>query len=205
MYCFWLKEKRLLETGRRIVIYSINMVGILFLGNLCRFIFSLKEKDKLSELVRLIGGPYDEKLQGRILMIIHMLVIVFFCTAIGLLYIYIKAVSSEICGRNKDILLLRVLGYNELRIFAYQMMYIGFDVIFAIIISTVMVRGIFMYIRKLERLAVPVNLVDSGSGVINSVIINGVILAVTVITAAFYTIKFYTIKFYTIKGKAAKF
>ena len=80
------------------------------------------------------------------------------------------------------------------------MMYIGFDVIFAIIISTVMVRGIFMYIRKLERLAVPVNLVDSGSGVINSVIINGVILAVTVITAAFYTIKFYTIK-----GKAAKF
>lgn len=185
MYCFWMKEKRLIETGRRIIIYSVNMVGILFLGNLCRFIWSLKEKSKLIEIAKLLGGPYDEKLQGRILMIIHMLVAVFFCTVIGLLYIYIKTVSAEIQGRKSNILLLKALGYSELRIFAYQMLYIFFDVVFAILVSSIMVRSISIYIGKLDRLETVVSLVDSGSGVKNSIIINGVILVVTVTTVVF--------------------
>ena len=189
MYCFWLKEKRLTETVRRIIIYSINMVGILFLGNLCRFISGLKEKNKLIELARILGGPYDENLQGRILMIIHMIVAVFLCTVIGLLYIYIKTINTEIHGRKPDISLLRALGYNELRIFAYQMLYIVFDVIFAIVVSNIMVRGIFIYIGKLDKLAVLVSLVDSGSGVKNSIIINGIILFVTFTTVVFCMIK----------------
>lgn len=185
MYCFWMKEKRLIETGRRIIVYSVNMVGILFLGNLCRFIWSLKEKSKLIEIAKLLGGPYDEKLQGRILMIIHMLVAVFFCTVIGLLYIYIKTVSAEIQGRKSNILLLKALGYSEFRIFAYQMLYIFFDVVFAILVSSIMVRSIYIYIGKLDRLETVVSLVDSGSGVKNSIIINGVILVVTVTTVVF--------------------
>lgn len=189
MYCFWLKEKRMTETVRRIIIYSINMVGILFLGNLCRFISGLKEKNKLIELAGILGGPYDENLQGRILMIIHMIVAVFLCTVIGLLYIYIKNVNTEINGRKTDISLLRALGYNELRIFAYQMLYIVFDVIFAIVVSNIMVRCIFIYIGKLDKLAVLVSLVDSGSGVKNSIIINGIILFVTVTTVVFCMIK----------------
>lgn len=189
MYCFWLKEKSLLDTGRKIIIYSINIVGILFLGNLCRFISSLKERNKLIELAKLLGGPYDENLQGRILMIIHMIVAVFLCTVIGLLYIYIKTISGEIHGRKMDILLLRVLGYNELRIFAYQMMYIVFDVIVAIVVSNIMVMGIFTYIGKKDKLAVPVSLVDTGSGVKNSIIINSIILFVTAATVMFCMIK----------------
>lgn len=189
MYCFWLKEKRLIETARRIIIYSVNIVGILFIGNLYHFIWGLKEKNKLIELVKMFGGSYDEKLQGRILMIIHMIAAVFLCTVIGLLYIYIKTISAQIYGRKKDILLLRVLGYNELRIFAYQMLYIGFDVIFSIIVSNIIVRCIFIYMEKLDKLAVLVGFVDIGSGVKNSIIINGIILFVTVTTVAFCMIK----------------
>ncbi len=185
MYCFWLKEKRLTETIRRIIIYSINMIGILFLGNLCRFISELKEKNKLTELAKMLGGPYDENLQGRILMIIHMLVAVFLCTVIGLLFIYIKTISTEIYGRKMDISLLRTLGYNEMRIFAYQMLYIVFDVFFAIVVSNIMVRGIFIYIGKQDKFAVLVSLVDSVNGVKNSIIINGIILFVTVTTVVF--------------------
>lgn len=48
-----------------------------------------------------------------------------------------------------------------------------------------MVRSIYIYIGKLDRLETVVSLVDSGSGVKNSIIINGVILVVTVTTVVF--------------------
>lgn len=84
-----------------------------------------------------------------------------------------------------DISLLRTLGYNEMRIFSYQMLYIVFDVFFAIVVSNIMVGGIFIYIGKLDKFAVLVSLVDSVNGVKNSIIINGIILFVTVTTVVF--------------------
>ena len=177
------------ETLEGIVLYSVNIVGILLLGNFCLFMSQLKEKEKLFELAKIMGNPYDEYLKGRILMILHLLTGILIFAIIGISYVYIKVVDRKTNDRKKDIELLYSLGYDGINVYKYQILYTVFDVCISVVLNLCIVFCVGIFLKKSEKLMVIVNLIDNNDIMKNSIFMSCMIIILTVIVVALRTVR----------------
>ncbi len=137
------------NTLEQIIIYSLNVMGVLAAGNFTYFFYNIKSKGKL-EVLRYIFS--DDKLgnEGGLNIMVNLILSAMLAVLVTIWYITIKTIRHNDEVRGYNIKLMYVLGYKEKDIFLYEYKYICSDLIIAVITALVCEHILFAIVSDTE-------------------------------------------------------